>query len=264
MRSAYAKGPRTIPDRGDSREMSGKKALAVEESPIGPSETIVTVSWRDPKAREQREVKTSSYHVVSPGLNVRDPAMGDWRPATVSVRELAGSVVAENGWMRATLAANPHQQGAFVVETSGGTRVRGHALGLALHDVVSGRTLMIGSTKDTTAVIEDGERVVYADAFEGLAADLVYRVTLGSVEQDVVIRQELPDPSQVGLAPDTTVVQVMTEFLDGAAPEVIPLPEMRSAIDGTGTDIALAADHVGLTRFDGHPEGGALNQSTHA
>src|SRR2546430_8492419 len=49
-----------------------------------------------------------------------------------------------------------------------------------------------------------------SNAFEGIAADLVYTIDRSSFEQDAVIRQRL-DPADYGFPRDTTRIQIFTE-----------------------------------------------------
>jgi len=59
-----------------------------------------------------------------------------------------------------------------------------------------------------------GNQVIYEDAFDGLYADLRYTYTKGGFVQDVIVKEQLPDPVELGFDPQTVELQVLTEFVD--------------------------------------------------
>src|SRR5207247_8463418 len=57
------------------------------------------------------------------------------------------------------------------------------------------------------------------DAFNGpFIADVLYTYTRSGFEQEVVIRQMPLSPADYGLDPDTTRLELWTEFLEAPAP----------------------------------------------
>ncbi len=85
--------------------------------------------------------------------------------------------------------------------------------GLSYYDTSSGRRAVIARIKNSSAVpMTNG--VFYADAFEGVHADVVYTVHRWGFEQDVVLYGGLPLPEHFGLEASSTVFCVMTELPD--------------------------------------------------
>ena len=81
---------------------------------------------------------------------------------------------------------------------------------------------MIAEVKDSIGTLVAPNQIVYSDAFTDILAD--YRITLSKagVEADVILRQQLPSPSEYGLAPETTHLEVEltngpSQFVDDTA-----------------------------------------------
>src|SRR5207249_383694 len=82
---------------------------------------------------------------------------------------------------------------------------------------------ILGAVKDCSGVLVGSNQVVYANAFSGLCADIIYTLERGSFEQDVVITGRL-NPADYGFPTNTTRIQIFTEFYDGNKPERIRRP----------------------------------------
>ena len=63
-------------------------------------------------------------------------------------------------------------------------------------------------------------QVIYPDAFTDFKADLRYTYTKAGFEQDIILREQPPTPESFGLDPETTRLQVLTEFFNPPQPEV--------------------------------------------
>ncbi len=96
--------------------------------------------------------------------------------------------------------------------TPDGQRLDSHVHGLAYYDTASGQAVLIAEPKDTQGVLVEPGVILYEDAFAGVVADLRYRNSLSGTEQDVVVRESIPSPESFGLNPESTELQVWTEF----------------------------------------------------
>src|SRR5579859_5245879 len=92
-------------------------------------------------------------------------------------------------------------------------------IGLALSDG-SNSVLIATATNSTGAILPSGNQVIYTNAFAGLNADLLYTYTKAGAEQDIILREQPPDPAVLGLNPATTRIQVLTEFFNPLQPVV--------------------------------------------
>ena len=61
--------------------------------------------------------------------------------------------------------------------------------------------------------------MIYTNAFDEVEADVQYFYTKAGFEQNIVFRKPPPAPAEWGLNPQTTRLQVLTEFFDPPAPE---------------------------------------------
>lgn len=59
-----------------------------------------------------------------------------------------------------------------------------------------------------------GNGVLFRDAFAGISADVRYLNSRSGFEQDIIIKEELPDPGKFGLDPARAALVVLTELID--------------------------------------------------
>ena len=165
----------------------------------------------DPLTGETVSV-TNSYVQLESGLHFQD-AKGEWLEASDQIEIVSGHAVAKQGQHQARWAANINTFGAIELWTPEGELARSHVLGLAFYDPTTGESSMIAEIKDSIGVVT-GNQVIYEDAFDGVVADLRYTYTKAGFVQDVILREQLPDPVELGFDPATVQVQVLTEFVE--------------------------------------------------
>ncbi len=100
-----------------------------------------------------------------------------------------------------------------------GRPLRSQIVGLAYTERDTGKSVFISELKDSVGQVIGRNQVVYPDAFESIKADVRYTVTPSYFEQDVILREQLPDPATIGLNPKTAKLEIWTEFFDGPEPE---------------------------------------------
>jgi hypothetical protein len=154
---------------------------------------------------------TNSYVQLETGLHYQDER-GEWQESSEEIEVQPGAAVARHGPHQARWAANLNTYGAIEFWTPEGEAIRSHVLGLAYFDPATGAHVMIGEVQDSIGAVA-GNQVIYEDAFDGVSADLHYTYTKGGFVQDVIVREQLPDPALWGFDPGTVQVQVLTEFL---------------------------------------------------
>jgi hypothetical protein len=94
-----------------------------------------------------------------------------------------------------------------------GQTLQSQPIGLSYFDGTNS-VLIAVVTNSTGAILPSGNQVIYTNAFDGLNADLLYTYTKAGFEQDIVFREQPPDPDSLGLNPATTRLQVLTEFFN--------------------------------------------------
>jgi hypothetical protein len=128
-----------------------------------------------------------------------------------------------NGQHRVNFAANINSSNAVQITTPDGLQLNTHVMGLSFYDSSTGSNVLFAELQDSTGQLVTNNQVVYPNAFTDCDADVRYSYTLAGFEQDVVVQQRLPDPSTYGLNPDTTWLQVWTEFTDPPTPGIEPI-----------------------------------------
>jgi hypothetical protein len=138
---------------------------------------------------------------------------GQWNASTenIQISPDGGSASATNGAVQAFFPGDiyggaikligPDQQ---VIETE--------PIGLALSDG-SNSVLLAATTNSTGAILPAGNCVIYTNFCAGLACDLVLSYTRSGFAQDIVLKQQLPDPSVFNLKAAKLRLQVITEFI---------------------------------------------------
>jgi hypothetical protein len=96
--------------------------------------------------------------------------------------------------------------------------------------------------------------VIYRDAFTGLRADVLYIYSRGTFSQSVIFRQNPPSPAHYGMNPETTRIEIFTEFLNPP----VALKQMAQRRDGLRDEnLRFGATRIGRGRafFVGIPGG---------
>ena len=100
--------------------------------------------------------------------------------------------------------------------TSSSVHLKSQPAALSYDD--GNNTVLIAVLTNSIGQLVGSNQVIYTNAFVGLDADLIYSYTKAGLEQDIVIRAQPPTPASLGLNPETTRLQVLTEFIDPPQP----------------------------------------------
>jgi len=158
------------------------------------------------------------YTELATGLN--HWVDGQWVPSKedIEISPDGSSASATNGQHRVYFPGDIYN-GVIKLVTSDDKVVQSQPIGLSYSDG-SNSVLLAVVTNSTGAILPSGNQVIYANAFAGLNADLLYTYTKAGFEQDVVLREQPPDPVSLGLNPQTTRIQVLTEFFNPPQPRI--------------------------------------------
>jgi hypothetical protein len=190
--------------------------------------TVTTVKDPDGQTRKQTRL---AYVELATGLHYQEN--GQWKETQEKIEPSPNGAVALRGPHKLTFAGNLAAPGAIEMETPDGKQLRSHVLGLSYYDAASRQTVLIAEVRDSRGRIVGNNQVVYGDAFYGLKADVRYTYTRAGIEQDVILREQPPRPETFGFNPETTRLQVLTEFL--SPPE--PGKDRRTWQLSSGTDM---------------------------
>jgi hypothetical protein len=192
------------PSTGDARE------LVVVET--GPHERI----WGTGDPQSHRRIAE-----VGTGMNYWDGQK--WAPSDPTFDLTEDAFVADRLHYKVRLEANLNRIGSVTVITPDGINLLSSPVGIGLYDAATGVSVIVAAMTNTVGVLVGDNQVVYENAFSGVCADVVYTIDRGSFEQDVVITGRL-DPADYGFPPNTTRIQIFTEFYDAPQPERILRP----------------------------------------
>ena len=183
----------------------------------GPHHRVIERMISEPQPDGTVRERLSSYTELATGLHYLGEK-GDWHESREEIEIFNGAAVARQGPHSVIFAAQLNSPGAIDLLAPDGKRFRSHVLGLYYTDYASGKTVALAEIKDSTGELTAPNQVTYPDAFDGdCVADVRYTYTKAGFEQDVILRTAPPSPAEWGLNPETTRLEVFTEFIE--APE---------------------------------------------
>lgn len=208
-----------------SGEALGDSSLVLDLSPetkraLAMQNEVDFLRGQIEELRSSPEVEYQEHTELGSGMHYWSPAAQAWRESDPRIELVNGVAVARRGQQRVLFAPDLSSKGSVDISTPEGRRLKGTVLGLVYLDAASGRDVIIATVKPTLGELVGENQLAYVDAFEGVKADVVYTYERSGLEQDVVLKARLPDPARFGLDPDTTRLEVMTEFFDAREPEV--------------------------------------------
>jgi hypothetical protein len=152
---------------------------------------------------------------LATGLNYRD-STGQWQPSKEEIDiQPDGTLSATQGQHQVYFPSDIYN-GQIELVTSSGVHLKSQPAALSYDD--GNNTVLIGVLTNSIGQLVGSNQVIYTNAFVGLDADLIYSYTKAGLEQDIVIRAQPPTPASLGLNPETTRLQVLTEFFDPPQP----------------------------------------------
>jgi hypothetical protein len=161
------------------------------------------------------------YTEFGSGLNHIDPD-GHWQPSRERILLLPdGTAEALEGQYQVRFEPNLNRAGSIQITGASGQVFRTHPLGVFYFDAATGRSALVAGLKDSTGELLPPNQIVYRDAFEGLRIDVRLTYTKAAFESDVILLEQPPGPELYGLDPETTRLEIWTEFLDVPEPESV-------------------------------------------
>ena len=185
----------------------------------GPHHNLWQYQTYEPGQNGKPVAKIHQYRELASCLNYLN-ASGKWEAAQEKISAFSGGAVAQLGQNIIIFANNINTPGAIDAQMSDGLRLRSHVLGLIYVDSSTGESVLIGQLQDSEGVLVADNQVLYPNAFAGIRADISYTYHKSGLEQDIVLREQIPTPESVGLHSATTELEVVTEFVEPPAARV--------------------------------------------
>ena len=187
----------------------------------GPHHAVTQVTKQIQWADGRVEWATNRYTELANGMNVLD-ANGQYQPAEAVFELFNNGVIARKTAHQVILAPSPVADVPVDLLMPDGLRLTSRVIGINLYDSASGQSTLIGEARDCAGKLVALDTVVFAGAFDGVDADLVYHLSRGGLSQEVILRENLSEhaPEVYQFDPASTRVEVVTEFFDPPKPEV--------------------------------------------
>lgn len=159
---------------------------------------------------------TNSIIELESGMHYR--RNGQWLETKEQIEIVPSGAIATEGPHQVSFAANVNSQWTVELLTPDNKRLRSRVMGLAFFDYRSGQSVLVAELKDCVGHRVGKNQIIYNDAFTDIKAAIRYTYTKAGFEQDVILRERLPLPEEFGLNPNSTRLEVWTEFIDPPEP----------------------------------------------
>ena len=98
---------------------------------------------------------------------------GEWKLSEDLVEPFPTGAIARRGPNKAIFSSELNAESVFDIQTAAGERIRGGVRSIQLTDIVSGRTVVLGTVKAAApGIVVAPNEVVYKSAFDGIDADV--------------------------------------------------------------------------------------------
>jgi hypothetical protein len=164
-------------------------------------------------------IQTNSYTELASGLCYLTNQQ--WADSSEVIDTVADGAAASHAGHSVHFAGNINTPKAIHLVAPDGKVFDSRVWGLSYWDSASGQSVLLAPLQDSQGVLSGNNRVVYPNAFQGLRADIEYIFTKSGLEQNIIVREQIPTPASVGLTNSQTVrLQVLTEFFAPVAPQI--------------------------------------------
>ncbi len=160
--------------------------------------------------------QTNSYTELATGLHYMQDGKLVESKAEITILPQGGAA-ATQGQHKDYFPANLNG-GVIDLVMPDGRELKSQIRGLGYYDKATGKNVLLAEVRDTEGTLYPPNVIVYENAFNGLQADVRYTYRRSGFEQDVILREQPPTPKELGLAPDTTRLEVLTEFIESPTP----------------------------------------------
>lgn len=145
--------------------------------------------------------------------------------------------------------------GAVTLTSPDGKQLVSGIFGLLYYDSSTGSNVLLSQIQDSTATIDGASPnvLIYTNAFSNLTADVRYTYRKAGLSQDIILHQQPPAPAEYGMNPQTTWLQVITEFFNSPAPQICATTQngMSNCSQITFGQMRMGIGHAFLFQNDG-------------
>lgn len=163
--------------------------------------------------------------------------------ARQEIRLLADGAVADYGLQKVLFPAEITEAPLTII-TPDGRKLACRATFLALHDVASGQSLLLGEVRKSIGLLTGENSIVYPDALDTIHADIRFRYTPYSLEQDLLLYEQIQLPKEFQAT--NVQLEVWSEWIDSTpdAKEVKTIDLRPLAASGKQTAVAATDERL--------------------
>ena len=198
-----------------------------------------------------------AYVELADGLGYWDEDAQEYRESREEIQAYPNGAAALAGQTRVLFAKNLATPGAITLKLANGQELRSNVRGLSYFDWAKGKSVWVAQIRDDCeGVVLPPNQVAYPNAMSGVRCTVLYTYHRDSFSQDLLIESQVPLPEDFGLSSESSMLQVITEFLAPEQPtrqtQLIPLPNGEALANddldfgsirmGSGTAFSLGAD----------------------
>ena len=203
-----------------------------------------TWQWETYEAGPAGQIVTKVHSIKELASGMHYMKNSRWVESKDLIESSSSGAVAEHGPYHVAFAQNLNSAGAIDQQTKDSKRLRSTILGLAYYDWSGGSNVMIAQIQDSQGELIASNQVLYPGALTGMTTGHVrYTYKHGSFEQDVILEEQPPSPESLGLNPDTTEIEVLTEFF--APPDATVVEHTMPDSGLPDQDISWGAMRIG-------------------
>jgi alpha-tubulin suppressor-like RCC1 family protein len=162
--------------------------------------------------------RTNSYTELATGMH--HLVNREWVESSEEIEITPTGAQATNGSHKVVFSGELNTADAIDLTTPGGQHLKSHVMGLSYFDPATGKSVLIAELKDSQGqLLPTKNQVLYPDAFTDIKADVRYTYRKSGFEQDIILHEQPPPPSEWGLS-GAARLQVLTEFTEAREPAI--------------------------------------------
>jgi hypothetical protein len=179
--------------------------------------------------------------------SVPDLGRGAAHPVPQEIRIVNDWGVADYGLQKVYFPADLTAAPVAII-TPDGRHLKVQAVFLALLDTVSGQSLLLGQVRPTEGEVLGANTVLYPNAFDTIHADVRYRYTKYSLEQDIILHENIKLPE--GFTAEHTRLEAWSEWINS-------VPDGKESVELDLRPAATVNRQAALVAVDEHLRFGA-------
>jgi hypothetical protein len=178
------------------------------------------VTKREIEADGRERFVTNTVIELRNGKNRFDESLQRWVEANERIELVNGAAVGRGTGHKVIFSGNLNDAaGTIDLLTPDKKRLRSQIAGIAYTEKSSGRSVFIAEITDSTGELHGESDIIYPKPFDSIDADVRYRHTLAGLEQDVIFREQLPQPEEFQFDSRETYLEIWTQFIEAPEPE---------------------------------------------